>query len=546
MSDRPNILVIVSDEHAPHEMGCDGHRQVQTPALDTLADEGLTFDNAYCNSPICTPSRNAYCHEIGAWDLECPLPADAPTWGHHLGKAGYETVLCGRTHWHGPDRLHGFERRLLDDLPQWRRDTYRPPSRSADWRRHSRSHVTECGPGSHPWHHYDRLAARLAEQFIRQKAHRGGDRPWLLHTGLILPHFPLIAPPELLALYDPDDVALPATFNEPLDRQHPAIQQLRRGWRNDEPLPDATQRLATACYDALVTQVDRLVGAMVEALRETGQLDDTVVIYTSDHGEMLGDHGTYQKWLPYDSSPKIPMIAHWPGRITAGERADRFVDLNDLLPTLLDAAGVPLPEEYDYPGESLLTEDGGKDRNHQFIEYSAGNRRWVSLRNERCKYNYFYAEGSEELSDLQNDPEETRNLLHNDRANHERIRADLRERLIGYEQRWGLPGGIEDGDFVNRAPFEPRPYRNRAFPLFHEKLTDPQEKATMNDFLDEVVQAVRDEPVVQLEDLDLATWRRNGGFTDDQIRALTERLKRERAAIGRGGSGAPEETSGGE
>lgn len=223
-------------------------------------------------------------------------------------------------------------------------------------------------PGSLPWHHYDRLAASLAEQFIRQKAHRSSDRPWLLYTGLILPHFPLIAPPELLALYDPDDETLPATFNEPLDQQHPAIQQLRRGWRNDEPLPEATQRLATASYHALVTQVDRLVGAMVETLRETGQLDDTVVIYTSDHGEMGGHHGIWQKQCFYEHSARVPLIMRGPG-MGRGRVADN-ASLVDLLPTLLDVAGVEPADEL--PGRSLLEvaeRDPGEPTRTVFAEY---------------------------------------------------------------------------------------------------------------------------------------------------------------------------------
>lgn len=373
MSTPPNILVIVSDEHAPQAMGCDGQHPVQTPALDALAAEGLAFENACCNSPICTPSRNSfftgrYCHEIGAWDLECPLPQDAKTWGHHLGRAGYETVVCGRTHWHGPDRLHGFDRQLLDDLPKWRRDTYRPPSRSLNWRRGSRSHVTECGPGSDPWHHYDRLAASLAERFIRHKGQGGGKRPWLLYTGFVLPHFPLIAPPDLLDLYDPADVRLPATLNEPLEQQHPAIQQLRRAWCNDQPLPEATQRLATACYHALVTQVDRLVGAMVDALRDTGQLEDTIVIYASDHGEMGGHHGIWQKQCFYERSIRVPLIVRVPGE--APKRVADNVSLVDLLPTLLDVAGQAPVDSL--PGRSLLEvaeHDPGAPTRTVFAEY---------------------------------------------------------------------------------------------------------------------------------------------------------------------------------
>lgn len=456
MNHQPNILVIVSDEHAAHDMGCYGHPQVQTPALDALAADGLTFENAYCNSPICTPSRNSYftgryCHQIDAWDLECPLPADAETWGHHLGGAGYETVLCGRTHWHGPDRLHGFERRLLDDLPKWRRDTYRPPSRSPGWRRYSRSHVTECGPGLQPWTHYDRLAASLVEQFIRQKGQRDGDQPWMLYTGFVLPHFPLIAPPELLELYDPDQVVLPATFNEPLEQQHPAIQQLRRGWRNDEPLSEETQRLATACYHALVTQVDRLVGMMVDALRETGQLDDTVVIYTSDHGEMGGHHGIWQKQCFFEQSARVPLIMRGPG-VGEGRVTDK-VSLVDLLPTLRDLAG--MESAPGLPGQSLRTvaeQDPHEPTRTVFAEYHHTGMPQAGFMLKRGPYKLCHYVGHEapqlfrpdrdpdEIHDLATDPAHAEARTACEAALHELIDPETVDWQAHQHQQQPLPG----------------------------------------------------------------------------------------------------------
>ena len=434
-SNRPNILVIVSDEHAPHDTGCYGHPQVQTPSLDALADAGHVFDNAHCNSPICTPSRNSfmtgrYCHEIGAWDLETPLPTDAETWGHHLGQAGYETVLCGRSHWHGPDRMRGFERRLLDDLPRWRRDTYRAPSRSPDWRRGSRPHVTWCGPGSHPFTHYDRLAGGLAEDFLRKKGQADGDRPWLLYLGFMLPHFPLIAPPELLALYDPETVTLPGTFNEPLASQHPAIQKLRYGWCNDEPLPESTQRLATACYLALVTQIDRLVGGVVDALRETGQLENTVVIYTSDHGEMGGDHGIWQKQCFYERSVRVPLIIRAPGE--GPRRIADNVSLIDLLPTLRDLAG--LPPSGDLSGRSLFDvarHDSGEPKRTVFSEYHHSGMPNAGFMLKRGPYKLCHYVGHEtpQLFRPDRDPDEICDLAED--PDHAEARAACEAELHG-------------------------------------------------------------------------------------------------------------------
>ena len=148
-----NIVFLFSDEHAGAVMGNSGHPVVQTPHLDRLAEQSYTFDNAYCNYPICTPSRlsmltGRYPHQIGAWDLGVIPDRQYPTWGDYLAAADYETVLCGRTHFNGTDRLHGFSHRLLDDLPRWCNRNGRPPRRTADARRGSNSHVAECGPGT--------------------------------------------------------------------------------------------------------------------------------------------------------------------------------------------------------------------------------------------------------------------------------------------------------------------------------------------------------------------------------------------------------------
>ena len=170
-----NIVFLFSDEHAGSVMGNSGHPVVQTPHLDRLADQSYTFDNAYCNYPICTPSRlsmltGRYPHQIEAWDLGAIADRRYETWGDHLTEADYETVLCGRTHFNGTDRLLGFSHRLLDDLHRWRHTTGRPPRRTSDARRGSNSHVAECGPGDHEHTRYDRNVTDLAVDFLREKA----------------------------------------------------------------------------------------------------------------------------------------------------------------------------------------------------------------------------------------------------------------------------------------------------------------------------------------------------------------------------------------
>ena len=350
-----NIVFLFSDEHAAAVMGNSGHPVVRTPHLDRLAEQSYTFDNAYCNYPICTPSRlsmltGRYPHQIGAWDLGVIADRQYQTWGDCLTEAGYESVLCGRTHFNGTDRLLGFSHRLLDDLPRWCNRNGRPPRRTPDARRGSNSHVAECGPGDHEHTRYDRNVADLAVDFLREKAAAPDDKPFLLYCGFMHPHFPLIAPPEFFSQYDPDTLELPETWNEPLESQHPIIQHHRWAWQNDIPPSESIVRCALACYYALVSCLDAQVGRILEAIDTSPLSENTLVIYTSDHGEMAGHHGIWQKQCFYEPAVRVPLMLRLPSDEKG--RVAENVSLVDVLPTLLEVAGLETP--IDLPGDSLL------------------------------------------------------------------------------------------------------------------------------------------------------------------------------------------------
>ena len=410
-----NIVFLFSDEHAGAVMGNSGHPVVQTPHLDRLAEQSYTFDNAYCNYPICTPSRlsmltGRYPHQIEAWDLGAIADRQYKTWGDYLAEAGYETVLCGRTHFNGTDRLLGFSHRLLDDLPRWRHTTGRPPRRTPDERRGSNSHVAECGPGDHEHTRYDRNVTDLAVEFLHEKAASSDDKPFLLYCGFMHPHFPLIAPPEFYALYDPDTVELPATWNEPLESQHPIIQHHRWAWRNDIPPPEATVRCALASYYALVSSLDAQIARILAAIDTSPLAENTVVIYTSDHGEMAGHHGIWQKQCFYEPAVRVPLML----RLPSGEngRVVQNVSLVDVLPTLLEMADLETPS--DLPGDSLM----GSAR-HQaeettravFSEYHHSGMLNAGFMLKRGNYKLCYYVGSEpQLFDVGTDPLENDDL----------------------------------------------------------------------------------------------------------------------------------------
>lgn len=454
--DRPNILVIVSDEHDPAVTGCYGHPLVRTPHVDRLASEALVYDNAYCASPICVPSRlslltGRYAHQIGAWDNGSILDSAVPTWGHLLGAAGHETVICGRTHFNGIDRLHGFDRRLVEDLPSWYSPAPGAPSRRPEARR-TRVHVTTGGaaeelpPGPQHRHDtYDAEVAALARQFLQEKAESPGGRPWLLYCGLIHPHFPLVAPRAYLDLYDPRDVMLPATWDEPLEAQHPVIRQLRRGLANDVPLAEDVVRRAIAAYWALVTLVDHHIGAILDAVNRTPLRENTVVLYTSDHGEMAGQHGMWQKHCFYESAVRVPLLLRLPARFLPGQvakpaRVRENASLVDVLPTLLDLAAVSGAERPDdLPGRSLLDtaaaeQSGGAHTGRVatqpvFAEFHAEGMLDAGYMLKRGAYRYcHYVNERPQLFRPEDDPEE-RSDLAGDPAFTNRL-ANLRRELL--------------------------------------------------------------------------------------------------------------------
>ena len=412
-----NIVFLFSDEHTGTVMGNSGHPVVQTPYLDRLSENSYTFDNAYCNYPICTPSRlsmltGRYPHQIDAWDLGAILDRQYKTWGDYLTEKGYETVLCGRTHFNGKDRLLGFSNRVLDDLPRWRNTSGRPPRRTPDERRGSNSHVAECGPGDHEHTRYDQKVTDLAVDFLQTKAASPSKKPFLLYCGFMHPHFPLIAPPEFYSLYNPDYLTLPDTWNEPLESQHPIIQHHRWAWRNDIPSPEKIVRCALASYYALVSTLDAQIGRILDVIESSQLSENTVIIYTSDHGEMAGSHGIWQKQCFYESAVKVPLMLRMP---TCGnKRITQNVSLVDVLPTLLDIADMEKPT--DLPGDSLLDIAQQQDDSSRavFSEYHDRGMLNAGFMLKRDNYKLCHYVGSDpQLFNLEIDPNENTDLASN-------------------------------------------------------------------------------------------------------------------------------------
>lgn len=528
--DKPNILLLMTDQQRFDTIRAGGFEHMHTPNLDRLVKEGCLFTHAYTPNPICLPARHnvltglpARYHGFPDNTPNAITKPELPTLPRILSDHGYDTHVVGKMHFRPARRHNGFNKmELMEELPNTREeDEYATYLKDVDW-----GHVQNI-------HGVRNLLYMLPQRSLIPAEHHGtkwvGDRsvdyiktngcrqPFFLWTSWIAPHPPFDVTAEYSDLYK--DAKLP--------KPHSSITPLAALTQENAMLGDISNaqvlRRMREVYYAAISMVDEQVGRILDTLEETGQLDNTLIIFTSDHGEFLGDYGLYQKWNPYDSCARIPFIIRYPEKIAPGSRFDDFVDLNDILPTMLDIAGLEYPADNPLPGESLFSDNPQKNRSWQYLEYSQNNRRWISIRNRTHKYNYYYGGGFEQLFDMAKDPFEATNLLHDYVTDEvEATRNMMRSKLLEYEREWGLEGYVGENDFKIGEPYQPHPQRNEAFPRFPLKLTSETEKAQMNNFIDEIAAAVADEPLVCFKDLDITAWQKNLQISNEDVKRLLD------------------------
>lgn len=409
---QPNILVILSDQHAANVSGPYGHPIVQTPNMDRLAAEGTVFENNYCNSPICVPSRMSFMtgqhlRNNGIWDNGVPLSSDKVTWAHQLKAAGYDVVLSGKMHFRGLDQLHGFRAQLAYDINAQNLPKIRDWDEDMEQRGPVTSIKAEAGRSKEV--EADDAVTAAALDYLRDPARQ--DQPWAMVTGYVAPHPPFVVPQKYLDMYPLEDIPLPEVPAGHVDALHPAFQRqlLWRGWPR-EGIPEENIRRARAVYYALTTYLDDQIGMLLAALEQTGQRENTIVIYLSDHGEMLGEHGLWYKCNFYEQSAHVPLIVNGVGE--AGQRLPAVTSNVDVTATILDLAGVESIAPMD--GDSLLPLIQGESNNWKdeaISEFYAdgSTRPWAMLRQGRYKLVYSHNDPLE-LYDLENDPAEFNNL----------------------------------------------------------------------------------------------------------------------------------------
>jgi len=359
-SQQPNLLYIHSDQHNPAVTGCYGDALVQTPHLDKLASEGVTFDSTYCPSPICTPSRMSmlsgrHPYQNQVWTNTQILDSGIPTFAHAMGAGGYRPVLIGRMHSLGPDQLHGYTQRLVGDHgPNHSGGAGVDLGELAGTAGPFRVSLTNSGHGQSAYQVHDEDVTTATVDYLNQLGTRrrsGEDTdPFSLSVGLMLPHQPFVARREDYEYYY-ENMSPPQT-PEPISGQvHPYLRQWRE-WCGILEVTAEEIRRARAAYWALVARMDIMIGQMIQALHDNDLADNTLIIYSSDHGEQVGEHGLWWKQTFYEDSVRVPLVMSWPGTLPQGARCDRVVSQLDLNATMLDALDCPpLPNS---PGRSLL------------------------------------------------------------------------------------------------------------------------------------------------------------------------------------------------
>ncbi|MBB3771652.1 choline-sulfatase [Angulomicrobium tetraedrale] len=411
---RPNILIFVVDQ-LNGTFFPDGPADfLKAPHLKALAARSARFAQAYTPSPLCAPARASIMSgqlpsRTRVYDNAAEFASDIPTFAHHLRRAGYATCLSGKMHFVGPDQLHGFEQRLTTDIYPadfgWTPD-YRKPGERIDWWYHNLGSVTGAGVAEITNQlDYDDEVAFQAERKLYDIAREPNPRPWALTVSFTHPHDPYVARRRFFDLYDgaPElDPAVPAILARELDPH--SVRLLEACNAADYAITRDQVRRSRQAYFANISYLDEKIGSLLALLERLRLADDTIVVFLSDHGDMLGERGMWFKMSFFEGSARVPFMISAPGLSTG--RIDTPVSTLDLTPTLAELAGIDLAEIRPWTdGESVVSLASGGTRGPVYMEYAAEGSRepLVALRDGAWKY-AVSASDPALLFDLEADP----------------------------------------------------------------------------------------------------------------------------------------------
>jgi choline-sulfatase len=451
---------------------------LHAPNLKKLATRSVRFQNCYTASPLCAPGRASFMSGqlpsvTGVYDNAAEFPSSLPTYAHHLRRAGYQTALSGKMHFVGPDQLHGFEERLTTDIypPDfgWTPD-YRKPGERIDWWYHNMGSVTGAGVAeiTNQMEYDDEVAYEAVRKLFDLS--RGHDpRPWCLTVSFTHPHDPYVARKKYWDFYEDCDQLLPDVAAMDYDAHDPHSKRIfdANDWRNFDITEDDIKRSRRA-YFANISYLDDKIGEILETLESTRQ--EAVILFLSDHGDMLGERGLWFKMSFYEGSSRVPMMMSASG-VEPRLVTDPVSNI-DVCPTLCDIAGISMEDVVPWTqGETLLPlANGGARSTPVAIEYAAeaSYAPMVSLRSGPYKFNRCSLD-PDQLFDLENDPHELFNLIDDPEYDDIRVEfgalADAKWDLARFDEevrrsqarRWIVYEALRNGEYY---PWDYQPLKN--------------------------------------------------------------------------------------
>ena len=435
-----NLLFIMSDQHSKHKFGAYGNNKIHTPNLDKLCNDGVRFENAYCTNPVCVPSRASIaCGDFGFkksyWDNSHPYNGIPDSWGTRLTEQGFQVTTIGKLHYKDDSSKTGFpDQRIplhlkngIGDLTVCIRDR-------DNKRPNQRDMLLKAGAGESDYLVYDTTVAKTAVQFLKEKAENSGDKPFCLHVNFVTPHFPLIVPERLLKLYEPYD-SLPYPIQLRLGERpnHPILERFRAlVCTSEASITDEVVMKALASYYALVTFMDEQVGFILDALKYSGLAESTRIIYTTDHGDTMGDHGIFFKNTMYEGSAGVPLVVSGPD-IPKGKSVKSCVSLVDIFPSVLECLGAkPKLEDTGLPGHSLWDYAKGKETDRAIFceSHAFAYKHAVFMLRYRDFKLVYYVDGKPQLFNIEKDPMELNDLADDDA--YTSVIDDLKARLLEF------------------------------------------------------------------------------------------------------------------
>ncbi|TAJ12419.1 arylsulfatase [Marinilabiliaceae bacterium JC017] len=453
---KPHIILIMTDQQRGDCIG-KVNANIKTPNLDNLADNGVWFRNGYSSTPSCTPARAGLLTGMSPWHhgmLGYSRVAEKYTYEmpRMLREAGYYTVGLGKMHWHPQRNLHGFHKTILDesgrvesddfisDYRQWFKEVapqLDPDATGIGWNEH-RASTYALAEELHPTYWTGQTAVDIIKDYDKEE-------PLYLKVSFARPHSPYDPPKRYLDMYE--DVPVQKPYSGAWDSSFADNAKTKDAAFGDFGEEHAIK--SRRHYYASITFIDDQIGRIIQTLKDKGMYDNALIVFTSDHGDMLGDHYHWRKTYAYEGSTNVPFIMKWPKamkvKVKKGKKMNQVVELRDFLPTFLDAADIEIPEALD--GKSMLTlvkEKRPQWRSYIDLEHATtyqAHNYWCALTDGTMKYVWFFSTGEEQLFDLTNDRGETKNLVND--PSHQASLEVWRKRMLDHLSERGAPYVID-------------------------------------------------------------------------------------------------------